>query len=334
MAFVDIATPLVQAEDNNGDFSVINFELGWASDLVFFKRRNTESNTIEIHELSARTLYQGFGLHTATALSQQEDQNGDFYLGIFNDNAYRPDLFFIKRRNTDSNTIEVHVLSGNSGYQDFLLHTPTPLSQNEDQNGDFAIADFNGDGTRDLVFIKRRNTDSGTIELHVLSAKSGYQEFTLHADTALAQSEDQNGDFSFVFLDALAFIKRRNTDSNMVELHVLSPQSGYKEFWVHTATCFPQSEDANGDFQIGMLGFGAAGFFFVKRRNTESDQIEVHVCELPQLSALDADGSQPSPQPPEGFGNPPNYGPGLPQKQFGRRFEPQKRFARRFEKQR
>jgi len=315
MALINISTPLAQIEDNNGDFSVINFELGWASDLVYFKRRNTDM--IEIHELSAKSLYQGFGLEKATALSQVEDQNGDFTLGLFVDEKYRPDLFFIKRRNTDSKRIEVHVLSGKSMYQDFLLQMPTALAQDEDLNGDFAIADFNGDGTRDLVFIKRRNTDSGTIELHVLSAKSGYQDFTLHTDTALAQSEDQNGDFSFVFNNALAFIKRRNTRTDMIELHVLSPQSGYKEFWVQTPTCFPQSDDADGDFQVGMLGFGAAGFFFIKRRNTISDQIEVHVCELPQLSLPDLDG----PQPPEGFGNPPNYGPGLPQKRFTRQFE-------------
>lgn len=311
MALVDIVTPLDQAEDNNGDFVAINYELGWASDLVFFKRRNTESNTIEIHELSAKSMYQEFGIHTKSALSQNEDQNGDFTLGIYDSAANRPDLFFIKRRNTDSNKIEVHILSGKSLYQDFLLHAITPLAQSEDQNGDFAIVDFNGDGTRDLAFIKRRNTDSGSIEIHVLSASSGYHDFTLHTGTALAQSEDQNGDFSFVFMNALAFVKRRNTDSNMIELHVLSPTSGYEEFWVHTATGFPQSEDTNGDFQVGMRGTGTAGFFFVKRRNTDSKRIEVHVCALPELSSPDLDGPQPPDMPP--VVNPPNYGPGLPE---------------------
>jgi hypothetical protein len=44
-------------------------------------------------------------------------------------------------------------------------------------NGVFALADFDRDAIGDLVFIKSRNTGSGTVEVHVLSSTSNYQTF-------------------------------------------------------------------------------------------------------------------------------------------------------------
>ena len=75
---------------------------------------------------------------------------------------------FIKRRSTVSATIELHALSAASGFQQFILHTATGLSQAEDASGDFTMADIDHDAVPDLVYIKRRNTSTPTIELHVL----------------------------------------------------------------------------------------------------------------------------------------------------------------------
>ena len=41
--------------------------------------------------------------------------------------------------------------------------------------------DFDRDGVDDLYFVKRRNTGTNSIEVHVLSGASNYQQFALDA---------------------------------------------------------------------------------------------------------------------------------------------------------
>jgi hypothetical protein len=222
---VQTGTPLVQAEDTNGDFLVADFDRDSVPDLYFIKRRNVGTNSIEVHVLSGASNYQQFTLHTGTPLVQAEDGNGDFFLGDFDRDGV-PDLYFIKRRNVGTNSIEVHVLSGASNYQQFTVHTGTPLVQSEDGNGSFFVADFDRDGVDDLYFIKRRNVGTNSIELHVLSGASTYQQFTLHTGTPLVQAEDGNGDFLLADYNRdgvpdLFFIKRRNVGTSSIEVHVL-----------------------------------------------------------------------------------------------------------------
>jgi hypothetical protein len=78
-----------------------------------------------------------------------------------------PDLVAIKKSNTGSGSTEVHVLSGASGFQQFILHTGTALHQTDDTFA-FAVVDWDGDGTPDLVAIKKSNTGSGSTEVHML----------------------------------------------------------------------------------------------------------------------------------------------------------------------
>jgi len=279
-------TPLAQNEDGNGDFLAGDFDGDNIADMFFIKRKNTGTNTIEIHVLSGESNFQKFILQTGTALPQSEDQNGDFLLADFDHDGI-PDLFFIKRRNTGTNQIEVHILSGKSKYQQFLVRAGTSLAQTEDLNGDFAIADFDRDGVPDLFFIKRRNTGANSIEVHVLTGKSNYQQFVVHTGTPLTQGEDRNGDFLVADFDRdgipdLYFIKRRNTSTNQIEIHVLSGQSSYQQFAIHTPTVLAQSEDVNGSFQAADFDSdGRADLFFIKRRNTGTNSIEVHVLAVP-----------------------------------------------------
>ena len=216
-------TPLAQAEDGNGDFLVADYDRDGVPDLYFIKRRNTGTNSIEVHVLSGASNYQQFTLQTGTPLASAEDGNGDFFLA---DGDGVPDLYFIKRRNTGTNSIEVHVLSGASNYQQFTRQTGTPFAPAEDGNGSFCVADYDRDGTPDLYFVKRRNVGSNSIELHVLTGASNYQQFALHAGTPLVQAEDGNGDFLLADFNRdgipdLFFVKRRNTGTSAIEVHVL-----------------------------------------------------------------------------------------------------------------
>ena len=259
-----------------------DFNRDGTPDLFFIKRRNTGTNTIEIHVLSGRSNFQQFLLHTGTPLAQAEDRNGDFLVADFDRDGI-PDLFFIKRRNTGTNTIEVHVLSGKSNFQQFIMHTGTALAQAEDLNGDYGLADFDRDGIPDLFFIKRRNTGTHSIELHILTGKSNYQQFVLHTGTPLAQAEDLNGDFLVADFDLdripdLYFVKRRNTGTNTIEVHILSGRTQYQQFAQHTGTALAQAEDANGSFQIADFDRDRIpDLFFIKRRNTGTNSIEVHI---------------------------------------------------------
>ena len=139
----------------------------------------------------------------------------------------RPDLVFIKRRSTGTGTIEVHVLSAASGFGTFIQDTGTALSGAEDGNGDFTMADVDRDGRPDLVFFKGQNTGTDTVELHAVSAVSGFQQFTQDIASGFSQVDDGNGDFTMkdVNLDGmpdLVFIKRRSTGTGTIELHGLA----------------------------------------------------------------------------------------------------------------
>jgi hypothetical protein len=86
------------------------------------------------------------------------DWNGDGHL----------DLIAIKKSNTGANRTEVHILSGASNFQDFILQTDTAL-HTTDNTFDFAMVDWNGDGRPDLVAIKKKNTTTKRTEVHVLA---------------------------------------------------------------------------------------------------------------------------------------------------------------------
>ena len=97
-----------------------------------------------------------------------------------------PNVYCLERRNTGTNTLEVHILSGADNFQIFSLHTGTALSVAAAANCDFAVADYNGDGHRDVFCLEKINTGSGTFEVHVLNGADNFQPFLLHAGTALS----------------------------------------------------------------------------------------------------------------------------------------------------
>ena len=79
-----------------------------------------------------------------------------------NDSNYKKENEdFISKRNTGSKKTEVHVLSGSSNFQNFVLHTSTDLHETDD---DYL---FYPDGNN-LYMIKRRG-GSNTTEVHILN---------------------------------------------------------------------------------------------------------------------------------------------------------------------
>jgi hypothetical protein len=221
-------------------------------------------------------------LQTGTGLGQTEDSNGDFRLADV-DLDGRLDLVYVKRRGTGTGTVEVHVLSAASGFQHFIVQTDTGLSATEDNSGDFLIADLDRDGRPDLVFIKRRSTASGTIEVHALSGASGFRQFIVDTATAFSAAENAFGDFSLADVDRdgrpdLVYIKRQQTGTGTIEVHVLSGASGFQQIILQTGTALAATAGAFGDLSlVDVDRDGALDLVLIKRRKTATGAIEVHV---------------------------------------------------------
>ena len=61
----------------------------------------------------------------------ETDENWEFLLGDYNKNGIL-DLYCIKKKNTGSNTTEVHILDGSTNFKTFLFQTGTPLHETEE----------------------------------------------------------------------------------------------------------------------------------------------------------------------------------------------------------
>src|SRR5439155_23391300 len=128
----------------------------------------------------ADPLFQSFLLHTGTPIDAVDgaehfaawvvaDYNGD---GV-------PDLFGIKVSETGTGSVEVHVLDGASGYQNFLLQTGTTIEA-VDGAEHFAawVGDgYGGDGLQVLCGIQLKATGSGREEQRLHDGGSGRHGF-------------------------------------------------------------------------------------------------------------------------------------------------------------
>jgi hypothetical protein len=134
------------------------------------KLTNSGSNSLEVHVLNGADNYQSFLLHTGTPILQADAAaNFAFAVGDYNRDGV-PDVYCLKRTNAQTNSLEVHILNGADNYQSFLLHTGTPLAQADAAaNFTFAVGDYNRDGVPDVYCLKRTNTQTNSLEIHILN---------------------------------------------------------------------------------------------------------------------------------------------------------------------
>jgi hypothetical protein len=113
--------------------------------------------------------YRAFLLQTGTPIDEADAAaNFAFAVGDYNRDGV-PDVYCLKRTNTGTGTLEVHVLNGADNYQSFLLQTGTPIDEADAAaNFAFAVGDYNRDGVPDVYCLKRTNTGTGTLEVHVV----------------------------------------------------------------------------------------------------------------------------------------------------------------------
>ena len=103
------------------------------------------------------------------------------------------DLMFIKTNNVGSGRVEVHRVTAASGYRTGSSDV-SRFSPGDRSNGWFQMSNMDGDGRPDLVFIKTNNVGSGKVEVHWLSAASGFRTQT-SAITRFSPGDRSNGWF-------------------------------------------------------------------------------------------------------------------------------------------
>lgn len=194
-------------------------------DLVYVKKQATGSGHTEVHILSAASGYQQFSLHVATPLGPT-GTNAEFLMDK------NRDLYFIMKQGTGSGHTEVHVLTAASSYTAFRLHVATPLPLT-DSTVQFGI-DYN---SGDLYEIQKQNTASLKTEVHVLSAASNYQQYSLHSTTGLPET-DSSVTFDIGQYGDLIAIEHMGTNTGSVEVHIFKKSAGYQTTALDTGTLF------------------------------------------------------------------------------------------------
>ena len=173
---------------------------------------NTSAGSLEGYDYTTRIF------ERVTTFKNEDD--GTWLMADY-DGCGKPDLVFIKTKNTTNGQVEVHIASGKSEYQDRIFERSTTFESKDADNGTWLMADFDGCGKPDLVFIKTKNTTNGLVEVHVASRKSEYKERILEGITTFASKD--NGTWLMPDSDGnLVFLKTNNTISGYVQVYIAS----------------------------------------------------------------------------------------------------------------
>jgi FG-GAP-like repeat len=277
--------------ETDGTWTMGNYQGGGIPNLIFIKNNPSEKNyplssptqaNIEVHIASGPFsnppgVVQGYQtriFEMVTTFACESD--GIWTMGNYDGDDIL-DLIFIKTSNTQSNMVEVHINSGSSNYQTRILDAATNFPISLANYGTFLMADWNGDGYLDLIFIETSNTQSNMVEVHINSGAPSSNYQTRMNDYATAFGYESDGTWTMANYDGdsildLIFIKTGNTQSGMVEVHINSGASNYQTPILNAVTNFPTSNATNGTWVMPALSLNP---IFIQTSNTTSGQVEV-----------------------------------------------------------
>ena len=103
---------------------------------------------------------------------------GDIFAQLVRDRTIREAELDELQTEDDSTTIgingeEIDVELAEPPYQEYILHTGTPIGVNP-ATTEFLTGDYDGDGRSDLFHIITEDTETNSTEVHVLSSASNY----------------------------------------------------------------------------------------------------------------------------------------------------------------
>jgi hypothetical protein len=270
-------TDTVFSPEDDGVWTFADCNGDGFQDLVYIKTSNTGTGKIEVHGAPNESRFQEHTLHTGTAFPVGDQ--GTWLMQDWTGDG-KADLIYIKKRNTGTKMVEIHVATAASGYQKFALQIGTcfECENGEREDEDDGVWSVSRKG--DLVYIKTRNCGSGKIEYHIASRASNYQQFTHHTPTDFDVENDgtyciapaRSGDFADLY-----YINTSNTTgSGKVEVHAVSASSRWKSRLVDVVTSF--EPDDNGRWLMAQFSHqGRPDLVYIKTSSCESGKVEVHV---------------------------------------------------------
>jgi GH24 family phage-related lysozyme (muramidase) len=232
---------ILEKTGKNFSFSLGDYNHDCHLDLYCIKSIG-EPECTEVHILSGKNDCKSWLLQTKTPIREGE-ADWAYCLGDYNNDG-NLDLFCIRKNKTGTNSTEVHILSGKSKFQKFLLQTGTVLHET-DQNNQFCVGDFNGNGNKDLFFIAKNNNGSHSTEVHILNGSNNYQSWSLQTGTILHETDDNwefgVSDYNGKGKKDLYCIKKKA--GNCTEVHILDGSHNYQAWSMQTATKLHQTDE-------------------------------------------------------------------------------------------
>ena len=160
------------------------------------------------------------------------------------------------------------------------MHSTSAFAPASAPDWQFFVVGYHADGQPDLYGIHLRNTGSGRVEVHALSAASGYHSWIVHAATPmpalpLAQYQLSMGSLNGDHRSNLYMIALNNTGSKTVEVHALSEASDFTGWAVHSASGFGPVSSGSWQFTVGDRA-GSGDLVGIAHSATGSGRTEVH----------------------------------------------------------
>lgn len=207
---------------DNFRFAVGDYNGDGMADLFAIKK-NAGLSRCEVHMLDGSSGYSRFLEQRVVQLEPAD--YWDFAVADYNGDG-RVDLYAVKKF-TSSGKCEVHILDGSSGYGRFLEQRSLPLETGS--HFSFCTGDYNGDGRPDLYALKRKQTGTGTTEIHVLNGANGYQNFLQQSGVKLESGDNfvfASYDYNHNGCDELVAVKKRAVTKTEVHILNVSGKSG------------------------------------------------------------------------------------------------------------
>lgn len=194
--------------------------------------------------------------------------NADWqFIGSPFNNDWIVDLVAINKKgrggNPAADRTTVHILDGAGGFKNFSLHAVTALHHTGPEF-EFRMADWNGDGHKDLFAIKKWST-AGSTEVHILNGATNFSTFLAHLPTGLHPTdhnfEIRIGNFDGDTKPDLIAIKKNGATST--EVHVWSGASNFQSKIFASGTALHKTDggwsfdirDTNRDGKLDLVAF-------------------------------------------------------------------------------
>jgi len=244
------ATGLPSKDPSQWRYFVAPVNGGDRPDLLAVQTQGTASGKVEVSVYSASSGYRSRS-HLAVTPMAAFVPDARFQVDVAADAGGRPDLVFADLQGSGG-TVDVHVASFASGWSRFSLQKSTALPNQPGSNAQVVM-----DDARDLwMIIHDGTTGSRGQELHVVTASSSYQTFSVHRALPAELGPRTKWTFATGDYDGdrrhdLYLLKVDGTGSGRTEVHVLTARSQFTTFALHRATTLPMLRYPQWQTSIG-----------------------------------------------------------------------------------